>query len=165
VHFTPRNSPSWSSSGAIGRRGTGIGPPSQPRLQRAHESRQAGLAFALEALGGEDGAHGSTDTLTRSPRPFSRSCWVPCQSISNSTSRPAASGAGHVADRRRADLSGAAGALDSRIRRGRAERHPGASGRSIPVEAARPAARHREPPRRRRQYRDRTRRRTAIRSS
>ena len=34
---------------------------------------------------------GSTKMLTRSRSAFSRNCWVPCQSMSNRTSRPPAS--------------------------------------------------------------------------
>ena len=34
---------------------------------------------------------GRMNTLTTSPVAFSRNCWVPCQSMSNSTSSPVAS--------------------------------------------------------------------------
>ena len=53
-----------------------------------------------------------------------------------------------------AGLSEPAGALDSRLRAGRPDRHRGARGRPASVGEARPAVRDREPSRRRRQSRD-----------
>ena len=50
-----------------------------------------------------------------------------------------------------AGLSQPAGALDPGVCSGRSHRHRGAAGRPIPVREARPAIRHREPARRRRQ--------------
>ena len=77
--------------------------------------------------------------------------------------------AGRVARRMGASLSDAAGAHHRRLSAGRRARHRRAPDGSMAVGAARPAIHHREPARRRQQYRapkrSCARRRTAIRSS
>ena len=63
--------------------------------------------------------------------------------------------AGRLADRKGANLSDAAGPHRRRFCRRRRNRHRRAPDRPMAVGAARPAIRHREPARRRQQYRDR----------
>ena len=60
----------------------------RPRITSSESCARVCSRFSRSAADG-----GRMNTLTTSARAFSRNCWVPCQSMSNSTSRPADSAA------------------------------------------------------------------------